>query len=112
MEEYVGQILERAIRRQSISISELSRRMNISRRTLYNWFNKRTLDKKLVCSIGAIIGYDFSKELGPDFNDDIHWLNNRRHLQPKLGKTLPENRKEMDYWSIFQMCKPPMIMAR
>lgn len=68
MEVNVGEILERAVRRQDMSICEVSRRMNISRRTLYNWFEQRTLDKSLLFAVGRIINHDFSEELGEDFS--------------------------------------------
>ncbi|WP_449436902.1 hypothetical protein [Pedobacter steynii] len=48
MELCAGEILERAVLRQEISISELSKRMNVSKRTLYNWFGQRTLDKRVL----------------------------------------------------------------
>lgn len=98
MEEYVGRIIERAIRRQDVSISELSRRMNVSRRTLYNCFERRTLDKNFVCSIGTIIGYDFTKELGVDFNNENHQAENVCQVYPALSENELEDQKETDYW--------------
>ncbi|ATP55574.1 hypothetical protein CPT03_03390 [Pedobacter ginsengisoli] len=97
MEVYVGEILERAVRRQEISISEVSRRMKVSRRTLYNWFEQRTLDKSLLSAVGRIINHDFSKELGEDlsFSDDQPGKVDKTHL--KLSDpSLPE--EHVHYW--------------
>src|SRR5215217_8129742 len=62
-----GQILEHAIRRQNVNISELSRRMNVNRRTLYNWFNQEKLQMDIICMIGQVINYDFSDEFKDEF---------------------------------------------
>ena len=68
MELCAGEILERAVLRQEISISELSKRMNVSKRTLYNWFGQRTLDKRVLWAVGIIIRHDFIEEFGADFS--------------------------------------------
>lgn len=63
-----GEIVEHAVRRQHVNISELSRRMNVNRRTLYNWFRQKRLPLDVVVSIGEVIKYDFSKEFKEEFN--------------------------------------------
>lgn len=62
-----GEIVELAIRRKGISISELSRRMHVNRRSIYNWFQQKTLRIETICEIGYIIGYDFSNEFPKEF---------------------------------------------
>jgi len=62
-----GQLVELAVRRQNINISELSRKMNINRRTLYNWFRQETLSPSVIYSISQAIGYDFSNEFPEQF---------------------------------------------
>ncbi|MEJ2902453.1 hypothetical protein [Pedobacter panaciterrae] len=59
MEYNAGEIVELAIRRQEINITELSRRLHVNRRTLYNWFTKNDLHPDLILQIGRIINYDF-----------------------------------------------------
>lgn len=99
MEVYVGEVLERAVRRQEISISELSRRLNVSRRTIYNWFEQRSLDIGLLYTIGLIIRYDFAEELGADFK-----VGNNQVPNPYEDDSLiPDNfnslsNKESYYW--------------
>jgi transcriptional regulator with XRE-family HTH domain len=63
-----GEIVEHAVRRQNVNISELSRRMKVNRRTLYNWFQQKSLNADVICGIGQVINYDFSK----DFNDELN----------------------------------------
>ncbi|PST83240.1 hypothetical protein C7T94_11650 [Pedobacter yulinensis] len=57
-----GEIVELAVRRQNVNISELSRKMNVNRRTLYNWFQQRRLSAEVVHNIGRMIQHDFSKD--------------------------------------------------
>lgn len=58
-----GQVLERVVRRDRMGISELSRKLNVSRRTIYNWFDQKTLNYEIICKVGTVIGYDFSIDL-------------------------------------------------
>lgn len=62
-----GQIVERAVRCNRMGISEISRRLYVSRRTLYNWFETKDLGLDIICKIGFVIGHDFSKELPEEF---------------------------------------------
>jgi plasmid maintenance system antidote protein VapI len=62
-----GEILEQAIRSRNINISALSRRMNIHRKTLYNWFTQEKLQMEMVFTIGKLINHDFSQE----FKDEL-----------------------------------------
>lgn len=63
----VGQIIEHTVRADHVGISELSRKLHVSRRTIYNWFNQKTLSLDIICKIGAAIKHDFSKEFPDDF---------------------------------------------
>lgn len=98
METYVGKILERAVRRQEISISELCRKLNISRRTLYNWFERQTLNPVIVSNVGRVIGHDFAKELGDDFNRDNHQAFNGYLKYPQLSENYVSTQEEEHYW--------------
>jgi len=69
-----GQILERVVRRDRMGISELARRLNVSRRTIYNWFEMEKLSLDVICKIGFVIGHDFSNEFPEEFaktNNDL-----------------------------------------
>ena len=67
MQLHSGEIVEMAVRRKGVSISELSRRMHVNRRSIYNWFQQRVLKIETICEIGYIIGYDFSQDFPDDF---------------------------------------------
>lgn len=60
MDINAGQIIERVIRRNKVSISELARRMQVNRRSVYNWFDQKTLKLEIICKIGHVLDYDFS----------------------------------------------------
>ncbi|MEJ6981371.1 helix-turn-helix transcriptional regulator [Pedobacter sp. P351] len=69
-----GEILEQVIRRNHISISELSRKLNVSRRSVYNWFNQERLSRDIVYKIGTVLNHDFSAEF-PDLFDSSPRVN-------------------------------------
>jgi hypothetical protein len=63
-----GEIVEHVIRRNNISISELSRRLRVSRRSIYNWFTQKNLSFDIILQIGEVLDYDFSS----DFPDKLN----------------------------------------
>ena len=56
----MGELLERAIRRKGLNITELAAALNITRRTLYNWFKQEVIDEVIMERISEVISYDFS----------------------------------------------------
>lgn len=60
---HIGKILEKVVRMERIGISELSRKLKVSRRTIYNWFEQENLNIQVLFDVGEIIGYDFTNEL-------------------------------------------------
>ena len=62
MSLHSGEIVELAVRRKGICISELSRRMHVNRRSIYNWFQQKNLPPPNIRKIGLVIRHDFSKE--------------------------------------------------
>jgi len=91
-----GEIVEHAVRRQNVNISELSRRMKVNRRTLYNWFQQKNLNADVICGIGQVINYDFSK----DFNDELNGSSlkgSARMLSVRSDKD-SKNSETVYYW--------------
>jgi len=91
-----GEIVEHAVRRQNVNISELSRRMKVNRRTLYNWFQQKSLNADVICGIGQVINYDFSK----DFNEELETSklkSKERVLNPKVNKEFVAQ-ESVYYW--------------
>ncbi len=64
---HMGEILERIVRRDRMGISELARRLNVSRRTMYNWFETERISVEVIRRIGFVIGHDFSVEFPDEF---------------------------------------------
>jgi len=60
---HLGNILEQAIRMERIGISELSRKLRVSRRTIYNWFEQENLGIQIILKVGEVIGHDFSTDI-------------------------------------------------
>jgi hypothetical protein len=95
----VGQVIERVVRRDHMGISELSRKLHVSRRTIYNWFDQESLNFEIICKIGNAINHDFSKEFPDEFakiDDEIGqnmhvFMNEDRHLSR-------ESSNSVNYW--------------
>lgn len=62
MNTHYGEIVERTIRRNGYSISELARTLRVNRRTIYNWFLQRSLKSEIIYRIGCALRHDFSEE--------------------------------------------------
>ncbi|WP_291401634.1 helix-turn-helix domain-containing protein [Daejeonella sp.] len=89
-----GEIVEHVIRRNNISISELSRRLRVSRRSIYNWFTQKNLSFDIILQIGEVLDYDFSS----DFPDK---LNGRKsnHTQAYQGDMhMNDFQNSANYW--------------
>lgn len=69
MDSNAGQIVERVVRRNKVSISELARRMQVNRRSVYNWFDQKTLKIDIICKIGHVLNYDFSVDFPEAFGE-------------------------------------------
>ena len=65
MELNAGEIVERVVRRNRVSITELARRLKVNRRSVYNWFEQKTLKLEIICRIGQVLNHDFSVDF-PD----------------------------------------------
>jgi len=61
-DQHYGQIIEKVIRRNGYSISELARLTDVNRRSVYNWFNQKYLKPAIIHKIGVALKHDFSNE--------------------------------------------------
>lgn len=110
-----GEILERIVRRDRMGISELSRKLNVSRRTIYNWFGQDRLNHDIIWQIGQSLGQDLSvsfpdvfpkakpeapkpAEAGTkptgDSNSVYFWMNKYIHLLEKYNSLLSVEEEE------------------
>jgi hypothetical protein len=55
-----GQLIEKIIRRNGHSITDIARLTHVNRRSVYNWFNQARLKPRTIKSIGEAIQYDFA----------------------------------------------------
>lgn len=91
---HLGSILEKAVRMERIGISELSRKLRVSRRTIYNWFEQENLNIQIILKVGEMIGHDFSAELPENL------LRTHRRLL-NIDENSLENKVEMDNNSVY-----------
>jgi DNA-binding Lrp family transcriptional regulator len=87
-----GEIIEEAIRESNVPVAQIAKKMNISRGTIYNIFDRIEVDNDTILKIGAIIHYDFSEKLPKLKNLTI----------PASPQFDPQEtlrlREEVDYW--------------
>jgi DNA-binding Lrp family transcriptional regulator len=87
-----GEILEQAIRVSGYPLTEIAKKLNISRRHLYNLFDKINVDNDTLMRVGKIINHDFSNEI-KGFDKFIL-------EEPKVlyGAPPDKTREEVDFW--------------
>lgn len=64
-----GKIIEKVIRRNGHSITDIARLARVNRRSVYNWFDQKNLRPNIILSIGSAINYDFSQDI-PDLPEE------------------------------------------
>ncbi|SER70934.1 HTH domain-containing protein [Pedobacter rhizosphaerae] len=110
-----GEILERLVRRDRMGISELSRKLNVSRRTIYNWFGQDRLNHEIIWQVGNLLGQDLStsfpdafpkqnmeqdgqsdgKMVSADGNSVYFWMNKYIHLLEKYNDLLSAEEQKL-----------------
>lgn len=91
MQYNAGEIVELAVRKRNVNISDLSRRLKINRRTLYNWFSQKKLHTEVIVEIGKAIDYDFSK----DFQDELVFFKEPNFPKQEVDS---EQQNTVYYW--------------
>lgn len=67
MSVHQGDIIERVIRRQGHSLTDLAKLTGVNRRSIYNWFLQPKLKPENIIKIGKAIHHDFSVEFPGQF---------------------------------------------
>lgn len=90
-----GEIVERIVRNK-IGISELARKLNVSRTSIYNWFEQEYISIYTICKIGHAIGHDFSNEFPEEFSK----IGNKTFIDLYLQRsnTEPDASSSVQYW--------------
>ncbi len=91
MVQNAGEIVELAVRRKNVNISDLSRKLRVNRRTLYNWFSQKKLHTDVIVEIGKAIDYDFSN----DFDDELVFFKEPNFPKQEI---IPEQQNTVYYW--------------
>lgn len=97
MDKHYGEIIERTIRRNGYSISELSRLMNVNRRSIYNWFNQPKFKTDIIFKIGCALKHDFSLEFPELFSSEEF---QKAFSQKKFAAEVNvlEEMEKVNYW--------------
>jgi hypothetical protein len=99
-----GEIVEKVVRESGMPLTEIARRLNKSRRHIYNMFDNPNLSIDEIVEIGKIVNYDFSKEFTDvrsgvgvlsDSNEQYHanssnWKEKYIELLEKYNKLLEQ----------------------
>ena len=67
----MGELLERAIRRKGLNITEIAFAMKVTRRTLYNWFKQDVIDRETMERLSTIVKYDVESNLPGIFTTEV-----------------------------------------
>jgi len=93
-----GQIIEKIIRRNGHSISDVARLTNVNRRSVYNWFNQQQLKPEIIYRIGCVINHDFSAELPQLFTSEDFEKGFKKVSFPGSNYNDPEDLYNKHYW--------------
>ena len=93
---HYGETVELVVRRDNISISELSRRLSVSRRSIYNWFSQENLSFEIICKIGEVLGHDFSVDFPELFSKSDRQIQMKYFKENTLSHEFAED--SVQYW--------------
>ncbi|MEJ7560415.1 MAG: hypothetical protein WKF66_19055 [Pedobacter sp.] len=65
-----GQLIEKIVRRNGHSITDIARLTHVNRRSVYNWFNQARLKPRTISCIGEAIQFDFTA-MFPEFKEEM-----------------------------------------
>jgi lambda repressor-like predicted transcriptional regulator len=68
---HYGQLVEYAVRRRGVSLTDLAANLGVNRRTIYNWFESPYLKNNIIYRIGISINHDFSVEFPQYFTAEM-----------------------------------------
>jgi AcrR family transcriptional regulator len=77
MEKHYGQIVEYIVRKNGYSITDLANGLDVNRRTIYNYFQNKSVKYDVIYKIGLIVRHDFSKDFPELFTSDQFEINQR-----------------------------------
>lgn len=60
---HIGSIIRAKLEESSLSIAEFAERINRTRPTVYDIFNRKSIDTDLLIKISEVLGYNFLQEV-------------------------------------------------
>jgi predicted DNA-binding transcriptional regulator AlpA len=87
-----GETLEKEVRDSKLTITEVTRRLKVNRKTIYNWYTKDELPSSIALKVGEVIEVDLVKKYPLQFSDDKPY-----HVGAKK-KTNTVNESDVIYW--------------
>jgi hypothetical protein len=104
-EIHMGRLLEIAIGKSGLKITDLAIKLGVNRRTLYNWFKMEVIDQLIIDRISNIVKYDFATgkqqvtilqlktEQSLPLRDDAYWKEKYTKLLERYSDLLAESLK-------------------
>ncbi len=90
-----GETVEKAIRNSGIPITQIAKKLGISRQQIYNLFEKDAVEWELLVKLGRIINYDFGIE--HDVSNKADGLGTKISYE-ELAEQCEELKKEVVIW--------------
>nr|WP_199079272.1 helix-turn-helix domain-containing protein [Pedobacter sp. ASV19] len=90
-----GEIIELIIRRDRMNISELSRKLNVSRKSIYNWFKQEHLSIEIITKLGNLLHHDFVYDFPEKYEELHHHLTNAKEAAEHVNGT---DVNSAEYW--------------
>lgn len=97
MNEHYGEIVEKIIRRNGYSISDLARIMNVNRRSIYSWFKQPRLKTEIIFKIGCALKRDLSTEF-PDLFSSNDFQNPFNDKEDGYTVLSADEQVKVNYW--------------
>jgi plasmid maintenance system antidote protein VapI len=82
---HIGSIIKKKLTEKSITIAEFARRIDRERTTVYDIFERKTIDIDLLINISNALDYDF-----------IHEVYFPKNLNPKMLLAIEVDRSEIE----------------
>jgi predicted transcriptional regulator len=90
-----GEIVEQVIRNSGLSITRIAKRLDVTRATMYNYFEDANLNLDTVAAIGKILNYDFPEIFSKANLKQIHTVPEKIDT---VNEEVPSyNKKKEDY---------------
>lgn len=89
-----GEIIKEAVNQSGVSITQIAKSMGVTRKTIYNIFDRIEVDNDTILKIGRIIHYDFSVRF-----PKLKALNKTEDPQEEYNsKIISQLKQEVDHW--------------